>query len=46
MMGADRDAYINNRIETAYKTFEAAKVLPKMVFGILQLTDFIILFFI
>ena len=29
MMGADRDAYINNRIETAYKTFEAAKVLAE-----------------
>jgi uncharacterized protein (UPF0332 family) len=29
MNAPDRDAYINNRIETAYKTFEAAKVLAE-----------------
>lgn len=29
MKASDRDAYINNRIETAYKTFEAAKVLAE-----------------
>lgn len=29
MKAIDRDAYVQNRIETAYKTLEAAKILTK-----------------
>jgi hypothetical protein len=36
MKPVDRDEYVKNRIETAYKTFEAARVLSEKDSGILR----------
>ena len=45
MTFSDKSEYVKFRIESAYKTFDAAKVLAENGFGIQRLTDYTILSF-